>query len=109
MRGRRSELIEVDGSTWFPRDIEEALCGVPGVRQAALIGVPSRSAGLRPRAFVTLDGSRALDGAALKSAIMGRTPYDLSLLTVETVAELPMTPTGKISKAELAARYAAAE
>ena len=109
MRGRRSELIEVNGYTWFPRDIEEALCGVPGVRQAALIGVPSRSAGLRPRAFVTLDGSRALDGAALKSAIMGRTPYDLSLLTVETVAELPMTPTGKISKAELAARYAAAE
>jgi acyl-coenzyme A synthetase/AMP-(fatty) acid ligase len=107
MRGRHSELIEVDGSTWFPRDIEEALCGVPGVRQAALIGVPTRSAGLRPRAFVTLDGSRSLDGAALKSAIVDRTPYDLSLLTVETVAELPMTPTGKISKAELAARYAA--
>jgi long-chain acyl-CoA synthetase len=109
MRGRRSELIEVNGSTWFPRDVEEALCGVPGVRQAALIGVPSRSAGFRPRAFVTLDGSRFLDGAALKSAIADRTPYDLSLLTVETVVELPMTPTGKISKAELAARHAEAE
>ena len=108
MRGRRGELIEVNGSTWFPRDVEEALCGVQGVRQAAVIGVPSGSSGLRPHAFVTLDGSRPLDGAALKDAIAERTPYDLSLLTVETVDELPMTPTGKISKAELAARYATA-
>ena len=99
MRGRRSELIEVAGQTWFPRDVEEALCRVPGVRQAALIAAPG------PRAFVTLDEGATLDGAALKAAILKETPYDLAPLTVNVVAELPMTPTGKISKAELAEIY----
>ena len=98
MRGRRSELIEVDGETWFPRDVEEALCRVPGVRQAALISVARR-----PHAFVTLDEGVELESAALKAAIAGDTPYDLARLTVETLAQLPMTPTGKISKADLAA------
>src|SRR5260221_573102 len=32
LRGRRSELIEVKGVTWFPRDIEEALQRIPGVK-----------------------------------------------------------------------------
>lgn len=100
MRGRRSELIEVAGRTWFPRDVEEALCRVPGVRQAALIAAPG------PRAFVTLDAGSALDGAALKAAILNATPYDLTPLIVDVVADLPMTPTGKISKADLTARVA---
>jgi len=100
MRGRRSELIEVDGKTWFPRDVEEALCRVSGVRQAALIAVAGR-----PRAFVMLDEGAGVDGAALKAAILDKTPYDLAKLTIEVVAELPMTPTGKISKADLSALY----
>ena len=104
MRGRRSELIEVGGTTWFPRDVEEALCGLPGVRQAALIGVPNRAGGVRPRAFVTLDRSLTVDGDALKAGILGLTAYDLTPLVVEVVDELPMTPTGKIAKADLLAR-----
>jgi acyl-CoA synthetase (AMP-forming)/AMP-acid ligase II len=105
MRGRRSELIETDGVLWFPRDVEEALCQVSGVAQAALIGVPDATHGQRPLAFITLSEGHAIEAESLKAAIEGKVAYDLAPLIVSVVAELPMTPTGKISKAELAARW----
>ncbi|GHA10045.1 long-chain-fatty-acid--CoA ligase [Devosia pacifica] len=101
MRGRRSELIHVDGTAWFPRDIEEALCRQPGISQAALVGMPQGD-GQRPVAFVIVD-----DGApdtlldALVQAIQPELGYDLSPLTVQRIDAMPMTPTGKISKAQL--------
>ena len=105
MRGRYSELITVAGRQWFPRDVEEALCRQPGVRQAALVGAPDAALGHKPIAFVTLDQGGA-NPAALKNAIRGQVDYDLAPLEVKLVAELPMTPTGKISKGQLLALMA---
>jgi acyl-CoA synthetase (AMP-forming)/AMP-acid ligase II len=105
MRGRRSELIETDGVLWFPRDVEEAFCRVPGVAQAALIGAPDAEHGQRPLAFVKLLDGHQIEPETLKAALVGTVPYELGPLRVHIVAELPMTPTGKISKAELAARW----
>ncbi|ARQ02629.1 class I adenylate-forming enzyme family protein [Pseudorhodoplanes sinuspersici] len=102
MRSRRAELIEVAGTAWYPRDVEEALCRVQGVRQAALVGIPDPVLGARPTAFVTLHSDAKADRIALKKAITGQVPYDLEALVVNVVAELPMTPTGKIAKSELA-------
>lgn len=103
MRSRRAELIEVAGIAWYPRDVEEALCRVNGVRQAALVGISDPLLGARPTAFVTLNGDAKADGTVLKNAIEGDIPYDLQALVVNVVSELPMTPTGKIAKSELAA------
>ena len=108
MRGRRSELIETDGVLWFPRDVEEAFCQIEGVTQAAVIGVVDAAHGQRPHAFVTLLEGVALGAEALKAAIAGKVTYDIAPLQVSVVADLPMTPTGKIAKAELAARRASA-
>jgi long-chain acyl-CoA synthetase len=108
MRGRRSELIETDGVLWFPRDVEEAFCQIEGVTQAAVIGVVDAAHGQRPHAFVTLLEGVALGAEALKAAIAGKVTYDIAPLQVSVVADLPMTPTGKIAKAELAARLASA-
>ena len=44
MRSRRAELIEVAGVPWYPRDVEEALCRIEGIRQAALVGVADKTA-----------------------------------------------------------------
>ena len=108
MRGRLSELIETDGVLWFPRDVEEAFCQIEGVTQAAVIGVVDAAHGQRPHAFVTLLEGVALGAEALKAAIAGKVTYDIAPLQVSVVADLPMTPTGKIAKAELAARLASA-
>jgi acyl-CoA synthetase (AMP-forming)/AMP-acid ligase II len=103
MRGRFSELITVAGKTWFPRDIEELLAEEPGIREAAVIGVPDDGTGQRPIAFFT--GSPDIDGKQLKAAVQGKTKYDLSVLSIERIDAFPMTPTGKIAKAELRAKY----
>ena len=107
MRGRRSELIETGGVLWFPRDVEEAFCALDGVAQAAVVAVADPALGQRPHAFITLNAGQSLTGEWLKAAIAGKVCYDISELRVSVVSELPMTPTGKIAKADLLARLAA--
>jgi long-chain acyl-CoA synthetase len=101
MLGRRSELLRIGGQSWYPRDIEEALCTITTIRDAALVGVPGKD-GLRPVAAVTLQGTAALDAAACKTRLLTVTDYDIDRLEIVVVQEMPMTPTGKIAKAELA-------
>src|SRR5262249_7308553 len=100
MRGRFSELIRVAGRTWYPRDVEEALCRQPGVREAAVVAVPDTALGERPIAFVTADAA-GLDLTSLGVAIATAVPYDTAALTIRRLDSFPMTPTGKIAKAEL--------
>lgn len=102
IRGRRSELVNVAGKSWFPRDVEEALGTQPGIRQAAMIGVPDAALGSRPTAFITMHDGAMFSADALRAAIAPAVSYDVALLDIRLVKELPMTPTGKISKAELA-------
>jgi long-chain acyl-CoA synthetase len=102
IRGRRSELVDVAGKSWFPRDVEEALGCQPGIRQAAMIGLPDSSLGSRPTAFITMHEGTTFSVDALRAAIASAVSYDVALLDIRLVKELPMTPTGKISKAELA-------
>lgn len=100
MRGRFAELINVAGRTWYPRDVEEALCAQPDVKEAAVVALPDAALGQRPVAFVTLTRSDA-DLQALKTAIECSLPYDIAPLMLHSLASFPMTPTGKIAKAEL--------
>jgi len=104
MRGRRSELIWVNGTAWYPRDVEEALCRIEGVYEAALVGLPDAALGARPIAAIRLDRPANLDEAAIKASIGAELPYDLSQLVVMVVEAFPMTPTGKIAKSDLAAQ-----
>jgi long-chain acyl-CoA synthetase len=103
MRGRFAELIKVAGKTWFPRDVEEALCAQAGVKEAAVVGLPDTALGQRPVGYVTThSGDVDLDN--LKAAIATSLPYDVSPLALVSLAAFPMTPTGKIAKAELRER-----
>ena len=80
MRGRFAELITVGGRTWFPRDVEEALCAQPGVKEAAVVGLPDGALGQRPVAFVTLSGEADLaeseDGDRAARAVRSRAACD---------------------------------
>jgi len=103
MRGRFSELIKVGNVTWFPRDIEDALCELSGVLQASVVGLPDKALGTRPIGCITVAPGTEIDEAALHTPLQAKLPrYDLSPLAIKVIAEFPMTPTGKISKAQLA-------
>lgn len=101
MRGRVKELLNVGGETWFPRDVEEALMLVEGIREAAVIGLDQADGSHQPVAFVT---GEDIDTEAAIAVIEGKTPYTLKGLTVRAIGEFPMTPTGKIAKATLKAQ-----
>ena len=100
MRGRFSELLTVAGKTWFPRDVEEALLESDGVLAAAVVDIPDEGLGQRPVAYVvTREGN--VDLEALKKNLVGKVSYDVAPLLMRKIDEFPMTPTGKIAKAEL--------
>ena len=102
-------LRKVGNATWFPRDIEDALCEITGVLQASVVGLPDEKLGTRPVGCVTIAPDTNFNEAAAQIPLRATLPqYDLSSLTIKVVTEFPMTPTGKISKAQLAAQLSAA-
>jgi acyl-CoA synthetase (AMP-forming)/AMP-acid ligase II len=104
MLGRWSERIVSRGKVIFPRPMEEALYRHPAVRYVAVIGKPDSKAGDLPKAVVALyDGKSATPDELLKHCRteLGAENY---LVEVEIIPEMPMTPTGKIAKAELQRR-----
>jgi long-chain acyl-CoA synthetase len=108
MRGRFSELIKVGNDTWFPRDIEDALCDVAGVLQASVVGLPDAAFGTRPVGCITVAPGTEINEATIRGPLQAKlSRYDLSALTIRVIAEFPMTPTGKISKAQLAEQLSA--
>ena len=71
MRGRFAELIKVGGETWFPRDVEEALCAQAGIKEAAVVGLPDATLGQRPVGYVTTNGD-GIDLACSEGGDCGR-------------------------------------
>lgn len=100
VRGRLSERLRVAGEYWYPRDLEEVLMRHPVIREAALIGLPDPELGHRPVACVTLR-EEALDPKEAVRFAEGELGRKLEHLAVRPIEQMPMTPTGKISKAQL--------
>jgi malonyl-CoA/methylmalonyl-CoA synthetase len=55
LRGRRGDLIISGGFNIYPREVEEVLLEVPGVREVAVIGEPDAARGEVPVAYVVSD------------------------------------------------------
>ncbi len=104
VRGRSDERVMVAGEAWYPRDVEEALLEHPDVRAAALVGLPDKKLGQKPVVFLILKDDSAPVDADLVSFTEKRVGRSLAALAIRRVESLPMTPTGKISKAELKQR-----
>ena len=68
---------------------------------AAAVGELALDGAVRPVACVTADNGADLREQTVKAHLGSRVPYDLARLAVKRVDSFPMTPTGKISKAQL--------
>jgi long-chain acyl-CoA synthetase len=104
MLGRWTERIVSKGTVIFPRTMEEALFSHPAVRYAAVIGKPDSEAGELPKAIVSLlEETTSTPEEILQYCrdLLGR---DRSPVEIEIIDEMPMTPTGKIGRAQLQAR-----
>ncbi len=100
--GRKSEVIITGGVNVYPREVEEVIAAHPGVREAAVFGVPDERWGERvcaaviPAAEGTLD-TGSLDAHCRRLLAPAKLPR-----SVEIRAEFPRTSSGKAAKQQLA-------
>lgn len=99
LSGRSKELIITGGFNVHPREVEEALAGFPGVREAAVVGRPSQEWGEAVTAVVVADGP--VDTAELRAFAAGRLAAYKVPKTVEFVDALPRNALGKVLRHEL--------
>ncbi len=62
---RKKDMLLVNGINVYPREVEEILYQFPGVKEAAVIGVPDARKGEQPLAFVAASEGATLDEKAL--------------------------------------------
>jgi acyl-CoA synthetase (AMP-forming)/AMP-acid ligase II len=98
--GRSDDVINRGGEKIYPREIEEILLAQPGVRSAAVIGAIDDVLGERPVAYVVPDAAAVADEveALLRTACAERLPRHKQPSEFWLVGEMPLGPTGKISR-----------
>lgn len=103
---RKKDLILVSGFNVYPTEVEEALTAHPGIREAAVVGVPAGASGERVRAVVvrtdpTLTPAQVRAWAAERLAAY-KVPRE-----VVFADDLPKSPIGKVLRKDVRAAQAA--
>jgi long-chain acyl-CoA synthetase len=105
--GRTSEMIKSGAHRIAPREIEEVIEAMPGVRECAVAGVPDERMGQVIAAFVVAQPGVALDRQTVLAACFSELPrFKLPEHVFVLTDLLPRTPTGKVRRFELVERYA---
>jgi fatty-acyl-CoA synthase len=105
LTGRAKDLIIRGGHNIDPVMIEEALMRHPGVALAAAVGQPDEHAGELPVAYVTLRPGAILQADALLEAARELVPERAAIpVRIDVLERMPLTPIGKLAKAELRLR-----
>jgi long-chain acyl-CoA synthetase len=100
--GRTDDIIKTRGEKVSPLEVENALHAIPGISQAAVIGVPDDVLGEAIRAFVVLDEGAGLNEQDIIRACRERLENFMVPRDVLLLDELPQTDTGKVRKKSLA-------
>jgi len=98
--GRSDDVINRGGEKIYPREIEEILLAQPGVRSAAVVGAADEVLGERPVAYI-VPSSEAAPGdveATLRAACGALLPRHKQPSEFRMVSEMPLGPTGKVSR-----------
>lgn len=105
IKDRIKDMYISGGENVYPAEVENALLDVPGVQEAAVIGVPDETWGETGRAFVVVSPeARSLTGERIRAQLKERLAGYKVPARVEVVEELPRTTTGKIQKQVLRER-----
>jgi malonyl-CoA/methylmalonyl-CoA synthetase len=105
--GRAGELIISGGYNVYPREVEDVLSALPGVREAAVVGVPDSEWGEQVVAFLVLDDATSVD-ALLLQARSRLAAYKVPRKAL-VVPALPRNAMGKVVRTDLVRRAAGAE
>ncbi|XP_045457529.1 uncharacterized protein LOC123667733 [Melitaea cinxia] len=99
---RLKELIKYKGYQVPPAEIEAVLLQNPSILDAGVIGIPDKSAGEVPRAYVVLRPEAKLSEADVKKFVAEKLSHPKHLRGgVRFVNEIPKNPSGKILRRKL--------
>lgn len=99
--GRIKDMIIRGGENIYPREIEEFLYHLPGVRDVQVAGVPSKKYGEEVGAFIILDKGASLTEDEVRDWCRGKIARYKIPKYVFFVNEYPLTGSGKIQKFKL--------
>ena len=100
--GRTKEMLIRGGANIYPREIEEVLYQHPGIRDAAIVGVPDPRLGERVCACIVPRTGEAVTFEALTEFLRGKIATYKLPEYLQIYDDLPRTPTGKVQKQPLA-------
>ncbi|MFJ8259558.1 long-chain fatty acid--CoA ligase [Peribacillus asahii] len=96
--GRKKEMIIVGGFNIYPQEVEEVLYEYPGIKEAAVVGIPSPEFGEEVKAYlVPRDGATINIDDVKKYCYTKLTRYKVPK-KYEIMQELPRNTVGKILK-----------
>jgi len=104
--GRAKDLIISGGHNVYPKEVENAINGIAGVDESAVIGLQHPDLGEAVVAVVTLQPGTDLDEAGLISRLQGQLARFKQPKKVIFVDTLPRNAMGKVGKNALRARFA---
>ena len=104
-RGRAKEILKIGGHRVSPIEIEQVLARHPDVAEAAVIGMKDDLLGEVPGAVVVRRHGAAPSEAALLLFCRERLPAYQVPVSFRLVEALPRNESGKLLRAELAARH----
>jgi fatty-acyl-CoA synthase len=103
---RKKDMIVTGGFNVYAREVEDVLTDHPGVRQAAVIGVPDPKWGEAIKAVVVLEPGVSVDPLTLIARVREKKGPVHAPKSVDFVDALPLSPLGKPDKKALRLRYA---
>lgn len=100
---RSDEMIKTRGEKVSPIQVENVLFALPGVKEAAVVGVPDEHLGEAIRAYVVREEGSSLKEAQVVRACREQLEAFAVPHEVRFVDDLPKTPSGKVRRKSLLA------
>ena len=101
LAGRKDDLINSMGEKFYPSEIEEVLFQYPGLKEAAVIGVPDQIKGQVVMAFIVPKGNNEISISEIRKYCLARlADYKIPKI-FRIIDELPRNASGKILKRQL--------
>jgi long-chain acyl-CoA synthetase len=98
---RKKDMVVMGGMNVYPREIENVIAGLPGVREVAVVGRPNAEWGESLHAYIVAASGTAIDTTAIIAECRSRLAGFKVPRAVSIIDELPRNPGGKVLKTVL--------
>jgi acyl-CoA synthetase (AMP-forming)/AMP-acid ligase II len=101
---RKKDMVVSGGINIYPREIETVIAGLPGVREVAVVGMPSGEWGESLHAFIVPQLGASIEHDAIIASCRAQLAGFKVPRTISVIDQLPRNAGGKVMKALLRGR-----